>query len=134
MSELRFEKNPLLNARQVSRLRELVGWDGQEERYELVLNGSYLYVACFSKEELIGFVNVVSDGVGDALICDLMVHPNYQQRGIGTKLMQIVIDQLKKDRIKGINVLFPEELESFYKKLGFHICKGGFIDTDISGG
>ena len=38
-------------------------------------------------KKLLGYVDCVSNGVTDAYIQDLMVHPEYQGKGVGTELM-----------------------------------------------
>ena len=44
---------------------------------------------------MFGYIDCVSNGVTDAYIQDLMVHPAYQGRGIGTELMNKMISHLK---------------------------------------
>lgn len=44
-----------------------------------------------SGKKLVGFARLVSDGQFAALVVDLAVHPDYQRRGIGRKLMNRLI-------------------------------------------
>jgi ribosomal protein S18 acetylase RimI-like enzyme len=128
--ELRYEYSPYLRADQVARLRELVNWDSRVEKFKKKLGNTYLCVACFANDELIGYVDVVSDGIDDAYIRDLVVHPDYQRRGIGSKLLEMVINRVKSDGIKMINVVFEPRLTAFYKKASFVIISGGIIDNE----
>lgn len=130
---LRYIENPELGAEEVAALRELVGWDARREKLEKTIGSTYMAAACFDRHILVGFVDILSDGVDDALIRSLVVHPAYQRRGVGLKLLELVINKLKKDRIKTINVLFEPELEDFYRRAGFRIVSGGLIDNENEG-
>lgn len=43
--------------------------------------------AAYEEDELIGYIDSISNGVTDAYIQDLMVHPKYQGKGIGTEIL-----------------------------------------------
>ena len=92
---------------------------------------SFLHIACQDKEQLIGFVDVVSNNVTDAYIQDLMVHPNVQGKGIGTALMNRAIALLKEKHIYMISVIFEEKLFPFYKRFGFQNMLSGQLQTYI---
>ncbi|WP_235852037.1 GNAT family N-acetyltransferase [Niallia nealsonii] len=42
----------------------------------------------------------MSDGIYQTFICDVMVHPAYQRKGIGTKIMHALLEKCKKEGIK----------------------------------
>ena len=69
------------------------------------------------------------NGVTDAYIQDLMVHPNYQGKGIGTELVNQMIAYMKEKRIYMVSVIFEEELKSFYEKFGFYTMLSGQLET-----
>ena len=71
------------------------------------------------KKYLFGYIDCVSNGVTDAYIQYLMVHPDYQGKGIGTDLIKNMINYLKKKRIYMISVIFEEKLKPFYQKFSF---------------
>lgn len=108
-------------------LRKSVGWNAMTEYYNKSLINSYSYICCYDNEKLVGFLDIVSNAGSDAYIQDVMVRPEYQGKGIGTVLMQMAIDMLKKDEIYAISVLFDEKLVGFYKKFGFFIMCAGQI-------
>jgi GNAT superfamily N-acetyltransferase len=130
---LRYVENPELDAEEIDSLRVLVGWDTRKEKLEKIVGCTYLTVACYDEANLVGFVDVLSDGLEDALIRGLVVHPEYQRKGIGLELIKKVAGRLKADRIKTINVLFEPELIPFYEKAGFRIISGGLIDNESEG-
>jgi len=113
----------------VEDLRVQVGWDRMPGYYDLILARSYTHFSAHLSQQLVGFVNVISDGIADAFLVDLMVHPAYQRRGLGLALVQHAIQALKADGIRCIEVLFDPALEEFYRSCGFHILQAGIIDT-----
>jgi N-acetylglutamate synthase-like GNAT family acetyltransferase len=127
---LEFIINPEIEAGQLAALRKAVGWDARKEKLEQIVGCTYLTACCFDQGSLVGFVDVLSDGVDDALIRSLVVDPRYQGRGIGLELLRMVNDTIKRDQIKTVNVLFEPELTPFYKKAGFKIISGGLIDNE----
>ena len=84
----RYEYNLRLAAIQVGQLREAVGWDARVEKHQRILGNTYLCAACFHGDELVGYVDVVSDGVDDTHMRDLMVHPGYERQGIASNLIE----------------------------------------------
>lgn len=130
---LRFVESPVLKPDDVARLRVAVGWDAREKQLEKIIGNTYSTAACYDHENLVGFVDVISDGVDDAFIRNLLVHPDYQRYGIALKLLKIIISRTKADRIKTVNVLFEPELTDLYRKAGFRIISGGMIDHENEG-
>lgn len=115
---------------EIESLRTIAGWDKMEGKYALILPKLYTYYSVRIENELVGFLSILSDGVGDAFLLDLMVHPDHQRKGIGTALVKEAIHDIKSAGVKCIQVTFNPDLESFYKKFGFHIFKAGIIDND----
>ncbi len=127
----RYESNPTLTAAQVGELREAVGWDARIEKYQEILGNTYLCVACFNGDELVGYADVVSDGVDDAYIRDLMVRPEHQHQGIASILIAMIVETVKGDGIKMVGALFGPDCAEFFRRAGFYIMAGGVIDFEI---
>ncbi len=121
--------NETVPVKNLADLRESVGWSRMEHEYRNPSLTSYYHIAVYEKELLIGYIDCVSNCVTDAYIQDLMVHPDYQGRGIGTNLMKKMIDYLKKKRIYMISVVFEEKLKTFYEKFGFFHMLCGQMET-----
>ena len=128
--EFCYEYSPHLKAEQVAELREKVNWESRVEKFKEKLGNTYFCVACFAGDTLVGYVDVVSDGIDDAYIRDLVVHPDYQRRGIGLTLLDMVITRVRSNRIKTLNVVFEPRLKEFYEKANFIIMAGGIIDNE----
>ena len=121
--------NEAVSVKELADLRESIGWNRMENEYKNPLLTSYYHIAVYEKEVLIGYIDCVSNGVTDAYIQDLMVHPDYQRRGIGTELMTIMINYLKQKHIYMISVVFEESLKPFYEKFGFFNMLCGQMET-----
>jgi len=125
----RYEINCNVEPKQIAELRKSVGWNGMENSYAKSLSNSYLYVCCFEDNDLVGFLDVVSNGVTDAYIQDVIVNPKHHRKGIGTEMMNRAISKLKHNEVYAISVLFEEKLLTFYKKFGFNIMMSGQMTT-----
>lgn len=65
-----------------------------------------------------GFVKAIYDG-SRAMIHLLSIHPSYQGMGIGSKLVDEVINELKNRGAPSISVTVTEKSSSFWEKEGF---------------
>ncbi len=111
-------------------LRLAVGWDKMEGKYAKILQNLYTYYTVRIRGKLVGFLSVLSDGIGDAFLIDLMVHPDFRKRGIGTELVKRAIKDMRFEGIKCVQVIFSRDNESFFRRFGFDILKAGIIDND----
>ena len=106
--QLQFIERPKLDAVALGQLRRAVGWDERLKKIRLTLGRCYYWAGCFDGGKLIGFVEVVSDGVDDAYIRNLMVHP-ITSGGIGlNRCNGARADQSRRDQT--VNLLFEPEL------------------------
>ena len=128
--DYRYENNPGLTAIQVGNLREAVGWDARVEKYQIILGNTYLRAACFHADELVGYVDVVSDSIDDAYMRDLMVDPKHDRHGIASNLIAMITERVKGSGIKLLSVLSEPHVADFYSAAGFHVMGGGEIDFE----
>ncbi|MBD1501792.1 GNAT family N-acetyltransferase [Weissella cibaria] len=80
--------------------------------------------------EIVALIRWVTDQATVVLIQDLLVHPDYQRKGLGKKLMQRALAEIKSYGQLQIEVLTDDEetTVSFYKSLGFRsVNDGGMI-------
>ena len=68
---------------------------------------------------LIGFARATSDHAFNATIWDVVVHPDFQGKGLGKILMDQIIQQLKYADITTITLFADPQVIMFYKNLGF---------------
>lgn len=117
---MRYEFDAAVTAEAVAQLRQAVGWNRMERDLADPRMKPALTLCAFEGDRLIGYAQVVSNGVTDAYIQDVMVHPDCQHRGVGTQLMQRVLARLEQDGVYMVSVIYGEEaLRPFYERFGF---------------
>ena len=124
-----YKLNEKVSAKDLADLRESVGWNRMEDEYKNPLMTSYCHIAAYDGERLVGYIDCVSNGVTDAYIQDLTVTPDCQGRGIGTELMNRMIEYLRSRHIYMISVIYEESLRSFYERFGFRGMFSGQMET-----
>lgn len=68
---------------------------------------------------LVGLIRVVGDGYSIVYIQDILVLQEYQNNGIGKKLIEIVLNKYKDVRQKVLLTDNKDKTILFYKKVGF---------------
>ena len=124
-----YAENSAVSAAELADLRASVGWNRMEASLRDPQMTSYYHIAVYDDARLIGYVDCVSNGVTDAYIQDLIVHPHYQGRGVGTELMNRMIAYLKAMGIYMISVIFEDALKGFYSRFGFTQMLSGQLET-----
>lgn len=104
-------------------LHKTTGWNAkgmfsQEQLYEGICN-SWYQLAVYDEQQLIGFGRIISDGVYQTFICDVMIHPSYQGKGVGTKLMHALVKHCEQQGIRWVQLFCAQGKQPFYEKLGF---------------
>ena len=75
-------------------------------------------ISLWDRERLIGFARATSDGIYRAAIWDVIIHPDYQGRGLGSKLVETVLSHPKMQRVERIYLTTTHQ-QHFYEKIGF---------------
>jgi N-acetylglutamate synthase and related acetyltransferases len=75
-------------------------------------------VTAWDGDRLIGHARAISDGVFRATIWDVVIHPDYQGRGLGRKLVQTVLAHPKLARVERVYLTTTNQQE-FYARIGF---------------
>lgn len=117
---MRYEFDAPITAAELADLRESIGWNRMARDLADPRLHNAFHLCCFDGERLVGYVAVVSNGVTDAYIQDLMVHPDYQHQGIGRQLIQRTLDRLRADGIYMVSVIYGDAaLQRYYEDFGF---------------
>ena len=124
-----YKYNEQVSVESLSSLRESVGWNRMEKELNNPKLTSYYHIAAYDEDNLVGFIDCISNGVTDAYIQDLIVHPDFQGKGLGSELMNKMIEYLKKAGIYMISVLYDEDLKDFYARFGFYNLLCGQMET-----
>lgn len=108
-----------------------VGWPTAPSLQQLVdvMDGSYRRIWALEDGSVVGFVNAISDGVLNASIPWLEVHPAWQGQGIGTELLRRIVQQL--DGMYAIDLSCDPDMVSFYVDRGFLPLAGGGLRSPL---
>lgn len=118
---IRYEFNAPVSPAALADLRQSVGWNRMERDLADPRLRNAFHLCAFDDEHLVGYAAVVGNGVTDAYIQDVMVHPDCQRQGVGTQLMERVLARLKGEGVYMVSVIYGEEaLRPFYEKFGFY--------------
>lgn len=133
-TESHFAESSSLNAHEIMSLRQSVGWDPDtEERWKSCIKDSLAIISVRNDaKELVGMA-VIAGNLRHAVLCDLVVNPNHQRKGIGEAIMHKALDTA--DRIS-ITYLYSELAESnpFRDKMlqsGFQITGNSLFRINI---
>jgi N-acetylglutamate synthase-like GNAT family acetyltransferase len=90
-----------------------------------LINGSFAFAVAIDKKskKAIGMGRLISDGVSDAYIQDLVVLPEYRDKGIGREIVKTLINHCKKKEIHWVGLIAEPDQDGFYSNLGFKQMK-----------
>lgn len=122
----------LQNAEETKQIKQLYlsnGWiDTTESDTEIlikkIIKSTFCFVIAVDEGRIIGMGRSISDGVSDAYIQDVTVLPEYRKKGIGGKIIELLIEYLHSKEIGWIGLISEPGYNSFYHKQGFSIMQG----------
>ncbi|MFX1281463.1 MAG: GNAT family N-acetyltransferase [Promethearchaeota archaeon] len=103
-------------------LRKAVNWKLVDEKAcKIGLQGSLYCICAEIDDEIIGMARVIGDSGLYFYIQDVIVLPKFQKMGIGTLLMEKIIDFLDKNIYPRttVGLMSTKGNEVFYEKFGF---------------
>ena len=125
-TEIRFVKK--WKKEEIVNLYKAGGW--WKESYDSsliksIINGSYAFAVVVDKSngKAVGMGRILSDGISDAYIQDLVTLSNYRDLGIGKKLVKFLIDKCLSNGISWIALIAEPGQSEFYYPLGFQKMK-----------
>ncbi len=106
-----------------NQLRNSVGWDSKDRNIILnALENSIIIKKVSFENKTIGMARAIGDGLY-YLIVDVVVHSDYQKKGIGKLLIESLVKDIEDHTIVGqkcsINLISMKGKEKFYEKCGF---------------
>ncbi|MCL2546499.1 MAG: GNAT family N-acetyltransferase [Oscillospiraceae bacterium] len=116
--------NNVLSVEDYCKLRKSVGWrDISEARVQYALDKSDFIIAAVVDSNAVGMARLITDGT-QVLIMDVVVHPDYQGKGIGRGLMEQIRQYILSIDFDQILVnLITRDQTGFYEKLGYKKLK-----------
>ena len=98
-----------------------VGWPVRPSAATLLshLEQSYRRVVAVdtTSDRVVGFATAISDGLLTAFIPLVEVLPGWHERGIGTELLEVLLDSLS--HLYSVDLACDDDLAPFYERLGF---------------
>jgi ribosomal protein S18 acetylase RimI-like enzyme len=129
LSEYTFYDNRLaVSPWEVMALYRFVWW-GKSRTDEGIARMLQESSMCFSvryKSELVGFCRLLTDFVYRASLWDIIIHPDHQGQGLGTALMNYVLEH---PAVKDIPLIitYVSDLYPFLEKWGFKQLPGAVL-------
>lgn len=110
------------NEKEILSLYVSVGWTAYTDHPEVLKRGfekSLLTLAAYEGDTILGLIRLVGDGETVIFIQDLLVYPERQRRGVGTALVNTVLDRFSHVRQIELATDDTEKTKAFYRSCGF---------------
>jgi ribosomal protein S18 acetylase RimI-like enzyme len=107
-------------------LCDAVGWSRRPlRRVRKALQHSLLRVGVWRHDprvpRLVGFARCTGDGIVEATVWDVAIHPLYQGAGLGTQLMHYVIEELRQRGVERVSLFADPGVVRFYQARGWEL-------------
>ena len=112
------------NAEEFNLLYDSVGWGAyNKDITKRALDNTFYSVSVYENDTIVGFGRIIGDTICFMYIQDIMVKPEFQNKKIGTLIMNKLlkkVDELKKQN-PDVRVYLgaTKDREKFYEKFGF---------------
>ncbi|UDM81088.1 GNAT family N-acetyltransferase [Vagococcus fluvialis] len=128
---IHYKENYQIDKSDLEKLYSSVGWAAYTKNLEVLeqaINHSLQVISAWNEDELVGLIRVIGDGFTIIYVQDILVHPDYQDKKIGTELMTKILDNYPEVRQKVLLTEDAPDVRHFYEKFGFTSCdKGGAV-------
>jgi GNAT superfamily N-acetyltransferase len=117
------------NEEEIVALYRAGGWWKDEydpAEIPLLISGSFAFVVASDtgSGRAVGMGRVISDGVSDAYVQDLIVLPEYRGRDLGTVMVARLLERCREAGISWIALIAEPGSDEFYRPLGFARMEG----------
>ena len=123
-SQIVFSTEREVDLYDLEELCDAVGWARRPlKKVKIAIQNSFLVLSMWeqrgAKIRLVGFSRATSDRAFNATVWDVVVHPDFQGRGLGKELMNQTIERLRRADISNITLFADPQVVDFYRNLGF---------------
>lgn len=110
--------------RQIMDLYRLADWwnpedDAHQDLVRRIVSGSHCFLTARREDLLVGMGRAISDRVNDAYLQDITVLPDLRHQGVGTQIVERIVELLRKDGLRWIGLIAGSQSHPFYRRLGF---------------
>jgi GNAT superfamily N-acetyltransferase len=127
MSEDRTEKIVFTNVppapEEYHALFETTGWNAgyraTPEELDRANRSSWFLVAAYEGARLVAFGRIVSDGILHAMVYDMIVRPERQRAGFGSKVLSRLVARCREAGIRDVQLFCARGKKEFYLRHGF---------------
>ena len=117
-----------ITADEVNTIRKSMGWRQiLPEQLQAGLDGSALITAAYEENKTIGMARLSWDGGYSAVISDILIIPEYRNKGIENKLITNILDFLRNQLKSGFGIQVDIRAwnndEALFESLGFQVSK-----------
>ena len=114
----------------INAIYKLLDWHVYtDEAWRKMIQKSTFVVQVLYDNQTIGFARTVDDS-RMCMIYDLVVHPDFQKKGVGTLLMQEIMEYVSKNDFEWVSLFYWNENEQsskLYEKFGFQKVSTGMV-------
>jgi GNAT superfamily N-acetyltransferase len=91
-----------------------------------LIQGSYAFVVAvdLSSGKAIGMGRIISDGVSDAYIQDVVVLKAWRGKGLGIRIVKTLLNYCLENKLQWIGLIAEPGTKAFYTPLGFQVLPG----------
>lgn len=126
--KIMYSMNKKIDVKKIDLLYKELGGNGPRgaKKWEKILSKSSFVCSAWKADKLVGFGRIVEDGTM-CMFYDIVVAPIHQRKGIGTQIMNCLIDKIKDKRYLWIGLFTSKQGLPLYKKLDFKKVNNGMI-------
>lgn len=84
-----------------------------------IVAGSHCFLVVKEATSFVGMGRAISDRVNDAYIQDVTVMPAWRHKGIGTIIVEKLVEHLRTDGLRWIGLVAGNQSHPFYRRIGF---------------
>ena len=117
-------KENVNNVEEFNYLYDTVGWESYDEKIsEKALKNTIYSVSVYEDNKIIGYGRLIGDEICFLYIHDVMVIPKYQNKKIGTQIMDKLLEKVNQIKLENPYVRVylgaSKGKEKFYERFGF---------------
>lgn len=123
-AKIYFSTDRNIDLYELEELCDAVGWSRRPLRkVKKAIEYSFIVASMWevrgARRRLVGFSRATSDHAFNATVWDVVIHPDFQGKGLGKGLMKYLIEKLRRQDISNITLFADPQVVEFYRGLGF---------------